>query len=250
MRRLPRPLENLARMLTYILCHRPDEFGLVLDEEGFIPLKQLLAALAGEPGWTHVRRQQVEQVAALWQPPAFEIAGDRIRGLVPGPAQLRRPPGEAPPALLHVGIPPKAHAAVAERGLKPRPGKELVLAGDPQTALKLARRRSPEPVLVTVRARAAAQAGVVFQGYGEGLYLAPAIPREYLQLPPAAPEPERPKPKAKPARPEIPLPPVGALAGDLAAAMKKAGKAARKKGEPAWKTASRRERRKKGGSRR
>jgi len=144
MRRLPRPLENLARMLTYILCHRPDEFGLVLDEEGFIPLKQLLAALAGEPGWTHVRRQQVEQVAALWQPPAFEIAGDRIRGLVPGPAQLRRPPGEAPPALLHVGIPPKAHAAVAERGLKPPPGKELVLAGDPQTALKLARRRSPE----------------------------------------------------------------------------------------------------------
>lgn len=246
MSRLPRQLENISRMLTYILCHRPDEFGVVLDEDGFISIKRLLAALAGEPGLSRVRRHHLEQLAGLVKPPAFEIVGDRIRGLAPGPAQLRRPLGEPPPPLLYVGIPPKAHAAVAEYGLKPPPGQELVLAAGSQAAMKLARRRSPDPILITVQARTAAQAGVVFQGYGEGLFLAPATPREYLHVPPLPKEPERAKPKPKPARPEIPLPPPGALAVDFAEMMKKAGKMSRKKDEPAWKIATRKERRKRG----
>ncbi len=53
MTRLPRPLEDLAKVLTYLLCHRPDEFGLVLDPEGFVSVKQLLQALAGEKGLAH-----------------------------------------------------------------------------------------------------------------------------------------------------------------------------------------------------
>lgn len=250
MSRLPRQLENISRMLTYILCHRPDEFGVVLDEDGFIPIKRLLAALAAEPGWGRVRRHHLEQLAGLVKPPPFEIVEDQIRGLTPGPAQLRRPPGEPPPTLLYVGVPPKAHAAVAEHGLKPPPGQELVLAADSVAAMKLARRRSPDPILIIVQARAAAQAGVVFQGYGEGLFLAPATPREYLQVPPLPKEPEKPKLKPKPAKPEIPLPPPGALAVDFSEMMKKAGKMSRKKDEPAWKIATRKERRKKGGPKR
>jgi putative RNA 2'-phosphotransferase len=246
MARLPRQLEALSRMLTYILCHRPDEFGLVLSEEGFTPIKRLLQALAAEPGWGHVRRHHLEQLVGLLQPPSFEIVADQIRGLKPGPAHLRRPPGETPPTLLYAAIPPKAHAAVAEHGLRPPPGQELVLAASPEAVIKLARRRSPEPILVTVQARAAAQAGMVFQGYGENLFLASALPREFLQVPPLPKEPEKPKPK--PVKPEIPLPPPGALAIDFSELMKKAGKIGRKKDEPSWKTATRKERRKRRGS--
>ncbi len=248
MSRLPRQLENLSRMLTYILCHRPDEFGLVLSEEGFTPIKRLLQALTAEAGWGHVRRHHLEQLAGLLQPPSFEIVGDQIRGLKPGPAHLRRPPGETPPTLLYAGIPPKAHAAVSEYGLRPPPGQELVLAASPEAAMKLARRRSPEPILIIVQARAAAQAGMDFQGYGEDLFLTPALPREFVQVPPLPKEPEKPKPKPKPVKPEIPLPPPGALAVDFAQAMKKAAQAGRKKDEPAWKTATRKERRKRRGS--
>lgn len=245
MTRLPRQLETLAKMLAYILGHRPDEFGLVLDADGFVPLKRLLAALASEPGWGHVRRRHLEQTAALSQAPRLEIVDDQIRSLSPKPAQMRRPPGEAPPALLYAAVPPKAHPAVAEHGLRPSPGQELVLAASPETALKLGKRRSPDPVLITVQARTAAQAGVVFQGYGERLFLTstPLAP-EFVQAPPLPKEPEKAKPKAKPGRPEIPLPPTGTLAVDFAQAMKKAAQAGRKKGEPAWKTATRKERRK------
>lgn len=244
MTRLPRQLEALARMLTYILCHRPDEFGLVLSEDGFVSIKRLLQSLAAEPGWGHIRRRHLEQLAALSQPPVLEIVGDRIRGLNPSPARLRRPLTGPPPGLLYVAVPAKAHGAVAEHGLRPPPGQELVLAADPESALKLGKRRSPDPVLVTVQARAAAAAGIAFVGYGDGFFLSAApLSREFVQVPPLPKEPVKAKPKAKPAEMEPPLPPFGALAADLAQALKKPAKAGRRKDEPAWKTAARRERR-------
>jgi putative RNA 2'-phosphotransferase len=238
MARLPKQLESLARMLTYILCHRPDEFCLVLNDDGFIPLKQLLSALAAEPGWSFVRRHHLEQLVGLLSPPAFEIASNQIRALSPEPARLRRAPGETPPALLYIAIPPKAHARVWEEGLRPPPNRELVLATTQEAAVKLGRRRAPHPIVVIVQAQAAARRGLELTGYGEGLYLAPALPRELLQLPPPPVVPERPKP-------ETVRPTPGTFVPDLAKLyqppQKLHGKT--KKDEPAWKSGARKARR-------
>jgi putative RNA 2'-phosphotransferase len=246
MSRLPRQLESLARMLTYILSHRPDEFGLVLSGEGFIPIKHLLQALTAEPGWGFVRRHHLDQVVGLMSPPAFEIVGDQIRAVRPEPARLRRDPGEPPPALLYAAIPPKAQAPVWEVGLKAPPDRELVLAATPELALKLGRRRSPAPILVTVQAQAAARRGISFTGYGEGLFLAPDLPRDLLQLPPPPPAPE--KPRVEKPRPAAPTP--GSFFPDLPGMLqppaKQHGKSQRD--EPAWKSGARklRKRRRRG----
>jgi putative RNA 2'-phosphotransferase len=247
MTRLPKQLENLAKVLTYVLCHRPDEFGLVLDDQGFVSVKQLLQALAGEPGLGHVRRHHLEQLAGLLHPPAFELAGDRVRGLIPAPANLRRP-GEEPPTLLYIAITPKSHERVFEAGLKAPPDRELLLSHTRELALKLGRRRSPDPVLVTVQAQAAARAGVALENYGEGLTLTREIPRPFLQLPPLPQKPQRPeKPKPEKAAPPPPLP--GSVLLDLPDFLGKPGrpKIKGKKAEPSWKAgtrALRRERRK------
>jgi putative RNA 2'-phosphotransferase len=244
MSRLPRQLEGLARMLTYILGHRPDEFGLVLSEEGFVPIKHLLQVLSGEPGWGFVRRHHLDQVVGLLSPPAFEMAGEEIRALTP--AHLRRPPGEPPPTLLYTAIPPKAHLRVWEEGLKPPPERELVLSTTKEAALKLGRRRSPDPILVTVQAQAAARRGLAFTGYGEGLYLAPALPRDLLQLPPPPQTPEKPKEE----KPRAAAPTPGSFFPDLPGMLpppaRLRGKG--KRDEPDWKAGARalRKERKKG----
>jgi putative RNA 2'-phosphotransferase len=235
MSRLPKQLESLARMLTYILCHRPDEFGLVLSDEGFIPVKHLLQTLVAEPGWGFVRRHHLDQVVGLISPAAFEIVGEQIRGLSPEPARLRREPGEPPPALLYVGIPPKAHAKVWEEGLKPPPDRELILSTTKDAAIKLGRRRAPHPILVTIQAQTAARRGISLRGYGEGLYLAPALPRDLLQLPTPVQVPE--KPKAE----KTPPPTPGTFVLDLPGMFQPAPKPKRKgkKAEPAWKAGTR-----------
>jgi putative RNA 2'-phosphotransferase len=240
MSRLPKQLESLARMLTYILCHRPDEFGLVLSNDGFVPVKHLLATLVAEPGWGFVRRHHLDQVAGLISPPTFEIVAEQIRALNPEPASLRRPPGEPPPALLYVAIPPKAHAKVWEEGLKSPPDRDLVLTTTKDAAVKLGRRRAPHPILVIVQAQAADRRGIRFTGYGDGLYLAPALPRDLLQLPPPPQVPEKPKPE------KIQPPTPGTFFLDLPGTLPPAPKPKRtgKKSEPAWKAGTRKERRK------
>ncbi len=236
MTRLPRQLESLARMLTYMLGHRPDEFGLVLSEDGFIPVKQLQQALIAEPGWGFVRRHHLEQVAALMQPPAFELTEDLMRCLAPGPPLLRRP-GATPPALLYAAIPAKAHERVWEEGLQPPPDRELLLAATQETALKLGRRRGPELILVTVQAKAAAKSGIAFAGYGEELYLAPALAREFIQLPPPPLQQE----KGRATKPPRPLPTPGSVILDLPQMFQPNPqfKGKGKKGEPSWKSGAR-----------
>ena len=124
-----------------------------------------------------------------------------------------------------------------EEGLKPLPDRELVLAATPELAKKLGRRRAPDPILVTVQAQAATRRGLSFTGYGEGLYLAPALPRDFLQLPPPPQSVEKPKPE-KP-RPQAPTP--GSFTLDLGGMPQPGTKpwSKGKKDEPAWKAGTR-----------
>ena len=59
MRQRQQRQESLAKLLSYILCRRPDEFGLVLDDAGRLPVKELLWALVQEEGWGYVRRSHL-----------------------------------------------------------------------------------------------------------------------------------------------------------------------------------------------
>jgi len=235
--KLPRQLESLARMLAYMLGHHPDEFGLVLTEDGFIPFKELHQALGREPGWGFVRRHHLDQVISLMQPPAFAVEGQRIRCLQPGLLPRRRP-GLAPPPLLYLAISPKVHERVWQEGLKATAGRELLLARTPDTALKLGKRRAPTPVLVTIQAQAAAQAGLSFTGYGEELFLAAGLPREFLQLPPP-PAPEK-RPPLPPTAPPPPLPKTpGSFLVEFTPALGQPARPRGKKREPTWKAGAR-----------
>jgi putative RNA 2'-phosphotransferase len=245
MSRLPRDLETLAKMLAYLLGRRPDEFGLVLEEGGWVGVKKLLQALHEEQGFSRARREDLERLAALISSPPLEISGERVRSLAPPPPELRRDLTEPPPSLLYLAIPPKIHPLVWEGGLKPGGGRELVLARTPEVALRLGKRRDNHPLLVTVAAQAAAKGGISFQAYGEELFLvAGAIPREFLQLPPPPKEAAPPKPGAKAkARPEP-----GAVLLDLPQILSGKPEKGQKRDAAAWKKGARalRKKRKRG----
>lgn len=199
--------DSLEKMLRYILGLRPDEFGLHPDQDGFVAMKSLLAALHDEDGWRRVREGQI---AMLVNQPgsraAFEIEGPLIR-LKPELASL---PPEAPeakdlPKMLHVALKPSAWPVIAEKGLFPKSGETVVrLWADKDMALKIGRRQGPEPVLLAVRSQAAREAGASFVPYSELLWLSPEIPARFLVGPPVPPKEEQApsrRPKEKPPEP-------------------------------------------------
>ncbi|MBI4642511.1 MAG: hypothetical protein HY743_01950, partial [Deltaproteobacteria bacterium] len=209
----------------------------------WIPVKQILQALHEEPGFTRVRREDLERLAALTSPPVLEVAGESVRSLNPAPPELRRDPDGPLPSSLYLAIFPKVHTLVWEQGLKPPLGRELVLARRPEMARRLGKRRANDPVPVTVAAQAAARGGTAFQAYGEELYLAAAaIPREFLTMP--GPPKEVPLPKAAP-KPKAPPTP-GTFMLDLPQMITGKPERGQKRDEPAWKTGTRALRKKQG----
>ena len=85
-----------------------------------------------------------------------------------------------------------------QEGLQAAAGRELVLARTKETALKLGKRRAPSPILVTIQAQAAAKSGITFTGYGEELFLATALPRDFLTMPAPPPPEEKPRFRSSP----------------------------------------------------
>lgn len=237
--------DGLEKLLRYILGLRPDEFGLKPDSDGYVPIKALLAALHDEELWRGVREGQIAMLAN--QPgnaSPFEIEGPLIR-LKP---ELSSLPPEAPalaalPKLLYLPLKPQAWPVIHEKGLFPKLGEsEARLWADEELARKIARRLSPTPVLVTVRAAAAFKEGAEFKPYSELLWLTAAVPPAFLTGPPVPPkEEEPPKSRAPKAEPEK-QPPAGSFF--MAEPEVHKGKKKGKHGDsPDWKNQTRRDRR-------
>jgi len=240
MRQTQQRREALAKLLEYILGRRPDEFGLVLDTQGRLPIKELLRALSQEEGWGYVRRSHLEEVVHLLRPGGLFLDQSHIWAVPPADRRSATPVW--PPPLLYGSITAKSQEVVAVHGLRPQSSPEVVLTEDPDLARRWGRRRDPHAVLVTVQAQRAAQQGQEFFPYGEGLYLTGALGPEFLQLPPLPKKPPA-KPAVEKPHPEPPTP--GSILVDIQGQPLKPWKEKGRKKGPAWKEAARAERRRK-----
>lgn len=194
--------KKLSRMLAYVLGQHPDEFGLWPDTQGYIKIKDLLAALSEEEGWSFVRQAHLQEFVRASQGDTFEIAGNLIR-LAPAESRLGLgpyPPGQ-PPTLLYFAARQKSYPAIFKHGLRPTDREFVPLCTTPELALRLAKRRDPKPILLTIQAAQALEAGVEFLACLERFFLVSGLePRFFVNPPQPRPE-EAPNKPAKPQRP-------------------------------------------------
>ncbi|PID73635.1 MAG: hypothetical protein CSB33_02475 [Desulfobacterales bacterium] len=199
-------LRRLGKFLAYVLGRRPDEFGLLPDESGWVAVRDLLKALSEEEGWRHIRQAGLAELTVTLPDPPVELADRRIRAVDRDrlPAIL---PAENPPPLLYSCVRERGHAAAAKNGLSPLGSLPFVLlATKTEMALRIGRRHDREPVTVTVRSRALMDQGVLLRQFGEELYLVEWAPPDACDLPPL---PKR-KEAASPARKKGRIPPPAA----------------------------------------
>lgn len=168
-------LRQLSKFLSYALGRKPDEFGLVLDTEGFIPVRNLIKAISEEKDWAFVRMSHIQEILLQESHPSFEIAGKRIRSVdrkhVPQFSLLSNPP-----KLLYVCVRQKSYLHVLEKGILPSVHPQVILSSDKDMAIRIGRRRDAKPVLLTVLTRKCIEQGVNFFQAGETLFTAGGIP--------------------------------------------------------------------------
>ncbi|WP_028324373.1 RNA 2'-phosphotransferase [Desulfatirhabdium butyrativorans] len=172
----------LEKLIAYILGRKPDEYGLVPDENGFVRMRHLLQALHEEEGFGYVREIDILELQKQGEQSSFEIHDAWIRATDREKLPCIEPCFH-PPKLLYTAVRRKAYAHVLDRGMLPTMYSSVWLVSALETAQRFGKRIDPKPVVVGVNTRMAIDAGGQFQMMGE-MYLSSYIPNVSLFGPP------------------------------------------------------------------
>lgn len=177
--------ENLIRLsktISHALRHKPEDYGLVLDAEGWVPVEELLTALRKRRGsWRHVGVADLERINAESEKQRFEMRAGKIRAFYGHSTveKIERQP-IVPPATLYHGTTAQAAAAIRREGLKSMKRQYVHLSTDEKTARVVALRRTGQPVILRVAALRAHEQGINFYQGNEDIWLADPIPPEFI----------------------------------------------------------------------
>jgi putative RNA 2'-phosphotransferase len=192
--------QKLAKLLSYILGHRPDEFGLVPDPDGFVKVKDLLKATCEEESLKFIRRSHLDEIIITLPDPPIEIQDNCIRSIsrdkLPWPA-----PAQHLPKLLYTCVRRKAYAHVLKKGIFPMGHRYVILTPKKKLAERMGKRIDQTPVVLIVSVEKSTKNRVVFLQAGELINLAETIPPGCFSGPPLPKEkplPQKPEPISLP----------------------------------------------------
>ena len=180
-------LDSIVKLLHYILGYRPDEFGLVPDPDGYVPVKELLKVIHEEENYGYVRESHIREILLGPDRFLFELMDQRIRSLERQWEPDLSTPCPDLPAILFAPIRRRAHAHVMEKGLSAGNNKYILLTPEKDFAEKIGRRTDPEPVLLEILANEAGRVGNLFLMFGD-LFLTKEIPVRFIAGPPVPKE--------------------------------------------------------------
>lgn len=170
-------ISQFAKLCEYIIGRNPDEFGLVPDKDGYVKIKEFLQAVTEIEGWRNIRISMINEMLLVHSDPPVEVDDTRIRAK--DISKLPKiSPCELPPKLLYTCVTEKSYSAVLENGIRPTTHARVVCCGNPEMALKLGKRRSPHPILLTIHTARLRDQGLPLWNAGTLIFLADFIPQD------------------------------------------------------------------------
>lgn len=177
---------QLQRYLVYVLRHNPQELGLVLGKDGFVPIEEVVRGLQSQKKYTWATEGSVrEAVASQPNKQRLQIDGKSIRVRYGHSAttigEITYVP-EEPPDFLYHGTPVANLDSILEQGLLPGRRKYVHLSDSVQLAQKVGTRHGSEVAVIAVLARKAGNEGIEFYHPEPLIWLVEKIPPQFLQI--------------------------------------------------------------------
>jgi putative RNA 2'-phosphotransferase len=169
--------KRISKLLSLILRHRPDEFGLQMDEFGYVPLDEVVGAIRER--YPELDSEEVQQRIEATKAHRFEINENGIRALYGHSffIEMDIEPMD-PPELLYMGTTQKDARRFKEQGILSKDRSYVHLSME----LSVAESRSSHlvmPCVIQILAGKANQAGIFFYPRGE-VVLSTEIPAEFV----------------------------------------------------------------------
>ena len=174
--------EDLSKEVSYALRHAPWKYELEMDENGWVPIEQLLKGLHKSEKWNSICAKDLSIMIEKSEKKRHEIKNGNIRAVY-GHSLPRKILQEEkmPPNILYHGTARRFFKSIIENGLLPQGRQYVHLSQDIETARSVGSRHDDKPCILIVDAKVAWEAGVKFYFGNDKVWLADAIPAKYLR---------------------------------------------------------------------
>ena len=172
---------ELSKEISYALRHAPWEYELEIDEEGWVPIEQLLYSLRENKQWNDIKKSHIIEMINQSEKKRHEIHNEKIRAFYGHsiPMKIKKTEGK-PPRLLYHGTTQESKEKIMQGGLLPRSRQYVHLSQDVGTASEVGKRRTQNPVILTINAQKAYENGIKFYLGNEKVWLADFVPYQYI----------------------------------------------------------------------
>jgi putative RNA 2'-phosphotransferase len=171
---------KVSKFLSGLLRHFGRRFGLMIDEDGWVRIDDVLRVLKSR---YDIGRKHLELIVAFDKKGRFEIRGNRIRARYGHSINVKSDWSESDeiPSKLYHATHPKNLESIFRSGLLPMRRREVHMCATPEEAIEVGKRYSPEPILLEVDAKRVLSSGIKIRKKGK-VYTADWIPPEFLRL--------------------------------------------------------------------
>jgi putative RNA 2'-phosphotransferase len=183
----PAEHKKLSKLMSLILRHEPQKWGLTLDANGFVALDEFLHAIHRSARHARVDEAQIREVVRESDKQRYEIDdGDplpRIRARYGHSIQdvVSYPPIEPPEVLFH-GTSRRALEAIRATGLQSMKRQYVHLSNEREQAQIVGVRHDAQPIILSIRAHEAWQHGVRFYNPEPRIFLADEVPPQWIDF--------------------------------------------------------------------
>lgn len=172
---------KLSEEISYALRHAPWEYELEMDEEGWVPVGQLLDSLQRSEKWKNVSEEDLSRVIEKSEKKRHEMKDGKIRAFYGHTIPMKILKEEKmPPDILFHGTARRFLESIREKGLLPQGRQYVHLSQDMETAEIVGKRRDDKPSILVIEAKKAWDSGVKFYIGNEKVWLAERIPFSYV----------------------------------------------------------------------
>ncbi len=175
---------KLSKEISYALRHAPWEYELELDENGFVPIEQLLHSLNSPNEYEReITKSDLEYIISNSDKKRHEIVGNKIRALYGHsvPTKIEKTLS-IPPNILYHGTAERFVESIMKEGLLPMKRQYVHLSVDIDMAMLVGKRRDINPTILEVDAKAASNDGIKFYVGNDKVWLCDAVPPKYIKI--------------------------------------------------------------------
>lgn len=175
-------LIDISKTISYALRHKPEEFSLKLDKEGWVDFDVFCKALAEHKPATYVDKETIEKIIAESDKKRFELVDGKIRATYGHSFSAKIEFKESvPPNILFHGTSHDAYKKICKEGLKSMNRQYVHLSIDADTAKKVGIRHDKNPVILVVDAPKMYSDGMkFFHSANDGTWMCESVPKKYI----------------------------------------------------------------------